>query len=67
MFKHKYNRYKNHYTVKDHCHCTAKYRDAARSKYNLKYSIPKEIPVVFQNGLSFDYCFIMKKFAKEFE
>ena len=34
---------------------------------NLKYSIPKEIPVVFHNGANYDYHFIIKELVKEFE
>ena len=33
--------------VRDHCHYTGKYRDAAHNVCKLKYSIPKEILVVF--------------------
>ena len=38
--------------VMDYCHFTGKYRGAVHSIWNLKYSIPKEIPVVFDNGLN---------------
>ena len=31
------------------------------------YKIPKEIPVVFHNGSTYDYHFIIKELAKEFE
>ena len=34
---------------------------------NLKYSIPKNIPVVFHDGLNYDYQFIIKELAKEFD
>ena len=34
---------------------------------NLKYSKPKEIPVVFHNESNFDYHYIIKELAKEFE
>ena len=34
---------------------------------NLRYKIPKEIPVVFCNGSTYDYHFIIKESAKEFE
>ena len=33
--------------VKDHCYCTGKYRGAAHNTCNLKYKIPKIIPVIF--------------------
>ena len=36
--------------VKDHCHYADKCRGAAHNICYLKYSIPKEIPVVFHNG-----------------
>ena len=38
---------------KDHCHCTGKYRGAAHDICNLRYKIPKEIPVVFHNGSTY--------------
>ena len=41
---------KKHYKVKDHCHYTGKYRGAAHNICNLRYKIPKEIPIVFHNG-----------------
>ena len=46
---------KKHHKVRDHCHYTGKYR------------VPKEIPVVFHNGSSYDYYFIIKELVKEFE
>ena len=53
--------------VKDHCHYTGKYRGAAHNICNLRYKIPKEIPVVFYNGSTYDYHFIIKELVKEFE
>ena len=42
--------FKKQIKVRDHCHYTGKYRGAAHSSCNLRYKIPKEIPVVFHNG-----------------
>ena len=53
--------------VRDHCHCTGKYRGAAHSICNLRYAIPKKIPVVFHNGSTYDYHFIIKQLAREFK
>ena len=53
--------------VRDHCHYTGKYRGAAHSICNLNYKIPKEIPVVFHNGSTYDYHFIIKQLAREFK
>ena len=53
--------------VRDHCHYTGKYRDAAHNICNLRYKVPKEIPVVFHNGSTYDYHFIIKELVKEFE
>ena len=58
---------KKHYKVRDHCHYTGKYRGAAHNICNLRYKIPKEIPVVFHNGSIYDYHFIIKELAKEFD
>ena len=33
----------------------------------MRYKIPKEIHVVFHNGSTYDYHFIIKELAKEFE
>ena len=53
--------------VRDHCHYTGKYRGAAHNICNLRYKIPKEIPVVFHNGSTYDYHFIIKELVKEFK
>ena len=59
--------YKESYNVKDYCHYTVKYRGAAHNICNLRYKIPKEIPVVFHNGSTYDYHFIIKELVKEFD
>ena len=56
----------NYNKVRDHCYCNGKFRGAAHSIYNLRYKTPKEIPVVFHNGSTYDYHFIINKLAKEF-
>ena len=58
---------KKYHKVKDHCHYTGKYRGAAHDICNLRYKTPKEIPVVFHNGSTYDYHFIIKALAEEFE
>ena len=58
---------KKNYKVRDHCHYTGKYRGAAHNICNLRYKIPKEIPVVFHSGSTYDYHFIIKELVKEFD
>ena len=58
---------KKHHKVKDHFHYTGKYRGAAHNTCNLRYKILKEIPIVFHNGSTCDYHFIIKELAKEFD
>ena len=58
---------KKHYKVRDHCHYTGKYRGTAHNICNLRYKIPKEIPVVFHNGSIYDYRFIIKELVKDFD
>ena len=53
--------------VKYHCNYTGKYRGTAHDICNLRYKISKEIPVVFHNGSTYDYHFIIKELAEEFE
>ena len=45
-FENKYLKDKKHRKVRDHCHYTEEYRRAADSICNLKYSVPKTIPIV---------------------
>ena len=58
---------KKHHKVRDHYHYTGKYKEAAHSICNLRYKVPKEIPVVFHNGSTYDYHFIIKELVKEFK
>ena len=57
---------KKHYKVKDYCNYSGEYRGAAHNICNLRYRIPKEIPIVFHNGSTYDYHFIIKEIVKEF-
>ena len=57
----------NYITVRDHCLYTGKYRGAAHKMCNLMYNTPREIPVVFHNGSSYDYHFIIKGLPDKFE
>ena len=45
--------------VRDHCHFTGKYRGAAHNTCNLRYKVTKNIPVIFHNGSTYDYHFII--------
>ena len=53
--------------VRDHCHYTGKFRGAAHSICNLRYKITKKIPIVFHNGSTYDYHFIIKQLAEDFK
>ena len=53
--------------VRDHCHFTGKYRGAAHNTCNLRYKVPKNIPVIFHNGSTYDYHFIIKELPSEFD
>ena len=46
--------------VRDYCHFTGKKGGVAHSKCNLKYKVPKFIPVVFHNGSTYDNHFVIK-------
>ena len=63
----KFAKDKNDRKVRDHCHYTGKYRSAAHSICNLKFNVPNEIPVVFHNGSNYDYHFIIKALANDFQ
>ena len=54
---------KKYYKDRDNCHYTEKYRVAAHSICNSKYSVPK----IFHNGSNYDYHYIIKELAEEFK
>ena len=56
-----------YHKVRDHCNYTGKFRGAAHNICNLKYKVPKKIPVVFHNSSAYDYHFIIKQLAIEFK
>ena len=53
--------------IKHHCHYKGKFRGAVHSICNLRCETTKEIPIVFLNGSTYDYHFIINKLAKEFD
>ena len=57
---------KNKRKVRDHCHYTGKFRGAAHSECNLKYKVPKEIPIIIPNA-SYDTHFMLNQLAIEFK
>ena len=58
-FENKYLRDKKYCKARDHY--IGQYRGAAYSICNLKYSVPKKVPIVFHNGSNYDYHFIIKE------
>ena len=65
--KNKTSEYELYHKVRDNCHYTGKFRGAAHNICNLRYKVPKEIPIVFHNGSTYDYHFVIKKLAEEFK
>ena len=61
------NAFNEYNKARDHCNYTGEIRGAAHSIWNLRYLRRKEIPVIFHNGCTYGYHFIMKQLAKEFE
>ena len=59
----KYLNSKKHQKVTDHCYYTGYYRGAAHSICNLKYHVPKKMPILFHNVSNYDYHFIIKELA----
>ena len=54
---------KKYHKVRGHCHYFGKYRGALHNICNLRYKTPKGIPVVFHNGSTYSYHFIIKELA----
>ena len=58
---------KKYRKVRDHSYYAGEYRGAVHSICNLKYSVPKKIPIAFHNGSNYDYHFIIKELVEEFK
>ena len=56
----KKSEYNLYHKVRDHCHYTGNFIVAAHNIFNLRYNVPKKIPIVFHNGSTYDYHFAMK-------
>ena len=54
---------KKYCKVREDCLYTGECRGAAHSIYNLKDSVPKNIPIVLHDGSNYDYYFIRKELA----
>ena len=46
--------FKPYHKVRDQCHYTGKFIGAAHSICNLRYKVPKEIPIVIHNCSTYD-------------
>ena len=66
FFRNKKDKFK-HIKVRDHCHYTRKFREAAHSICNLRYNVPKKIPIIIHNRSTYDDHFIIKQLPEEFE
>ena len=60
-FEDKHVKDKKYCKVRDRCHYTDKCADFTHSICNLKFSVPKEIPIVFHNGSNYDDLFYHKR------
>ena len=58
--------YVNSKKVKDHCHYTGKFRGTAHNKCNLKYKVPKDVPILIHNA-SCDTHFLINQLAEKFK
>ena len=64
-FENKYLKDKKYCKVTNNCHYTGEYRGAAHNMCNLKYSVPKKLPIAFHNGSNYVCHFIIKKLEEQ--
>ena len=67
MIKIKKSKFKICHKVRDQCHYTGKFGGDAHNICNLRHKVPKKISVVFHNGSTYDYHFIIKQLAEDFK
>ena len=61
-----FNDPQNNRKVRDHCHYTGLYRGAAHNNCNLKYKIPKHIPIIFHNLSGYDAHLFIRQLGEKF-
>ena len=66
FFRNKKDKFK-YLKVRDHCYYTGKFRGAAHSTCNLRYAVPKKIPIIIHNRSTYDDHFIIKQLPEELE
>ena len=66
-FENKYFKDEKHRKVRELCNYTGECRHAVNSICHIMYSMPKKFSIVFHNGSNYDYHFIIKELAKEYE
>ena len=57
----------DNWKIRDHCHYTGLYRGAAHNNCNLKYKIPKHIPIVFHNLSGYDAHLFIRQLGEKFQ
>ena len=62
-----YDEGKNYCKVKRYCYFTGKYKGACHKISRSKCKSLKEIPIVFHNGFTYDYHFIINELAASFK
>ena len=68
MIKLSKEEYGNHYCkVKQYCYFTGKYKGACHKICRSECKSLKEIPIVFHNGFTYDYHFIINELAASFK
>ena len=63
----KFTKDKKYQKVRDHPYFTSKNRGAAHTVCNLRFNVSNEILVAFHNESNYDYHFVIKELANEFE
>ena len=59
--------YALYHKVRDLCPYTGKFRGAAPNICSLRYKVAKKTPIVFHNGSTYDYHFIIKQLSEGFK
>ena len=54
-------KHKHQQKAREHCYFTGQCRGVVHGICNTRFTVPKKISVVFQNGSNFDYHFIIIK------